>query len=117
MSDPQEKNQEVPANETFDENDPVNSAWSLDPRKIDDEETKKKAEQLIDLWVQKIQKDVSEMLKEHHVEQFVCSIQHPGSEQLVLLSKGTPYELAVLSHDTANTLKTRVLQRIGINVQ
>ena len=111
MSDPQDKNQEKPANETFDEKAP----WSIDPREIHTEETRKTAEELIDEWVQKIQKDVSEMLKENHVEEFVIAFKHPASEQLVLLSKGSPYDTAVLATDTARTLKTRVLKRLGIN--
>lgn len=90
---------------------PSEIAW-LD---IKDEESKKNAQAIIDKWVEEVQKDVSHLLRKHHITKYQLSFLHEGSKTPMLLTQGTLYEVTKLSVVAARQLRNRVAEDLSID--
>ena len=90
--------------------------WNIDPRKAPDEETHKKLQEAIDEWVQTIQKNIYELLKENGVEKFQMVFYHPGTKELVILNKGSLLESTVIAKEAYIAMKTQVNKLIDTSI-
>lgn len=89
--------------------------WNINPNRAPDKETHKKLQETIDEWVQAIQKNVHELLKENGVEKFQIVFHHPGTKELVILNKGSLLENTIIAKEAYIAMKTQINKLTNIN--
>ena len=90
-------------------------AWLINTDNIKDKEQQKEAETQIKAWVERIQKDVSEILEKNGVKTFQLTILHQGSGTPIPLGKGTNYNCGRLAVYACRMFKARIDQEFAIN--
>ena len=118
------KSEQVDATKTSSEpSSPVSAtkeslpAWMINTDNIKDKAEQQAAEAQIRAWVEKIQKDVSEVLEKNGVKTFQLTILHQGSGTPIPLGKGTNYNCGRLAVYACRMFKMRIDQEFKINVE
>ena len=73
-----------------------------------------KAKQRLDEWIEKIQKDVSNVLEENGVTTYEICFYHKGTGTPIIAARGTTYGVAKLAVAAARSLKKQVDEELNI---
>jgi hypothetical protein len=80
--------------------------------RVEDKQHRETLQQHVDTWMEEIQKDISELLKERGIEKFQLSFIHKGTNSPMMMIRGGLFECAKLAVSAANELKKQVAEHL-----
>lgn len=88
--------------------------WQINLPQITNVEDQKEAERKIDIWIEKLQKDIYDLFSKNGIQTYQMSFVHEGSKIPLMLKRGSNYMACKLATESYKVLKNQVDNELSI---